>query len=61
MRPGANLNLGRFANWTNPERNVWNAVRLYAEFSGTLKPEMDVAGTDRAMTDYNAIRAKRGR
>jgi len=55
------VELGRFANWTNPERNVWNTVRLYAEFSGTLTPEMDVAGTDPAMADYNAMRSRRGR
>jgi cyclase len=64
MRPGeaaADLDMGRFSTWTNPERNVWNTVRLYAEFSGTLTPDMDVAGTDRAMADYTAIRAKRGR
>ena len=64
MRPGeaaADLNLGRFANWTNPERNVWNTLRLYAEWSGTLTPEIDVAGTDRAMADYNAVRLKAAR
>jgi cyclase len=64
MRPGqaaADLDLGRFANWTNPERNVWNTIRLYAEFNGTLTPEMDVAATDRAMTEYNSIRAGRAR
>ncbi len=39
MRPGqaaADVNLGRFANWTNPERNAWNAVRIYAELNGTI-------------------------
>lgn len=62
MRVGeaaADLDLGRFANWTNPERNVLNTLRLYAEFSGTITPEIDVAGTDRAMAEYNAIKAKR--
>ena len=62
MSPGeaaANLELGRFANWTNPERNVWNTIRLYAEFSGTLTPEMDVPATDKAMAEYTAIRSKR--
>ena len=54
----AGLELGRFANWTNPERNVLNTLRLYAEFSGTITPEIDVAGTERAMADYNAIKAK---
>jgi cyclase len=62
MRPGeaaADLPLGRFANWTNPERHVWNTVRLYAEFNGTLTPEMDVAATDAAMKEYNAIQARK--
>jgi hypothetical protein len=51
--------MGRFAKWTNPERNVWNTIRLYAEFNGTLTPEMDVAATNRAMEEYNAIAARR--
>ncbi len=64
MSPGeaaADLDLGKFANWTNPERNVWNTLRLYAEFSGALTPEMDVTGTEHAMADYNAILKKSGR
>jgi cyclase len=62
MRPGeaaADLDLGRFANWTNPERNVSNTLRLYAEFSGTLTPEIDVPGTDKAMAEYTAILARK--
>jgi cyclase len=62
MRPGqaaADMDLGRFAQWTNPERNVWNTVRLYAEFNGTLTPDMDVAATNHALEDYNAIKAAR--
>jgi len=62
MRPGqaaADIDMGRFAKWTNPERNVWNTIRLYAEFDGTLTPEMDVAATNRAMAEYNGIEATR--
>lgn len=62
MRPGqaaADIDLGRFAKWTNPERNVWNTIRLYAEFNGTLTPDMDVAGTNRALEEYNAIKGAR--
>jgi len=62
MRAGqaaAGIDMGRFANWTNPERNVWNTVRLYAEFNGTLTPEMDVAATDRAMAEYTKLKAAR--
>jgi cyclase len=60
MRPGqaaADIDMGRFAKWTNPERNVWNTIRLYAEFNGTLTPEMDVAATNRAMEEYNTLMA----
>jgi cyclase len=62
MQPGqaaADIDLGRFAKWTNPERNVWNTIRLYAEFNGTLTPDMDVAATNRAMEEYNALKTKR--
>jgi len=50
--------MGRFSNWTNPERIVWNTMRLYAEFNGSLTPEMDVAGTNRAMEEYNALKVR---
>jgi cyclase len=64
MRPGqaaADIDMGRFAKWTNPERNVWNTIRLYAEFNSTLTPDMDVAATNRAMEEYNALMATRGK
>ncbi len=64
MRPGqaaADIDFGRFANWTNPERNVWNTVRLYAQFNGTLTPDMDVAATDRAMAEYNSLKTSPSR
>jgi cyclase len=55
-RAAADINMGRFSNWTNPERIVWNTMRLYAEFNGSLTPEMDVSGTNRAMEEYNALK-----
>jgi cyclase len=58
MSPGraaADLPLGRFAAWTNPERNAWNTVRLYAEFAGTLKPEQDLVAQNAAVAEYEAI------
>jgi hypothetical protein len=62
MSPGraaADLPLGRFAAWTNPERNAWNMVRLYAEFAGTLKPEQDLAAQNAAVAEYQALRRAR--
>jgi cyclase len=55
MRPGqaaADVNLGRFANWTNPERNAWNAVRIYAELSGTITPATDLRAQNDATAEY---------
>ena len=62
MSPGraaADIPLGRFAGWTNPERNAWNTVRLYAEFAGTLKPQQDLAAQNAAVAEYQAIRRSR--
>ena len=50
MSPGraaADIPLDRFTGWTNPERNAWNTVRLYAEFAGTLKPERPLVARKR--------------
>ena len=62
MRPGeaaADIDMGRFAAWTNPERNAWNAVRLYAEFDGTLTPETDTAAQSAAVAEYSQIMQRR--
>ena len=63
MRPGeaaADIDLGRFAGWTNPERNAWNAVRLYAEFDRTLTPATDLAAQAAAVAEYTKARRSRG-
>jgi len=62
MSPGraaADIPLGRFAAWTNPERNAWNTVRLYAEFAGTLSPRQDLDAQNEAVAEYLAIRRSR--
>ena len=62
MTPGraaADIPLGRFESWTNPERNAWNTVRLYAEFAGALKPEQDLEAQNAAVAEYLAARGAR--
>jgi cyclase len=64
MTPGraaADIDLGRFESWTNPERNAWNTVRLYAEFSGTITPANDAAAQNEAVAEYTKLRATRPR
>jgi len=59
MSPGqaaADVDLGRFANWTNPERNAWNAVRIYAELNGTLTPATDTRAQEAATAEYTRIK-----
>lgn len=56
-RAAADINMGKFVNWMGPERIVMNTVRLYDEFKGTLKPDVDNEGTKQAIEEYNAIKA----
>ncbi len=63
MSPGraaADIDVGRFAAWTNPERTAWNMVRLYAEFGGRLRPETDVTAQNAAVAEYNRLKRPRG-
>jgi cyclase len=63
MSPGqaaADIDVGRFAAWTNPERTAWNMVRLYAEFGGTLRAETDVAAQNAAVAEYNRLKRSKG-
>jgi hypothetical protein len=59
MSPGraaADIDVGKFANWTNPERTAWNMVRLYAEFSGTITPATNTQAQDQAVAEYQQLR-----
>jgi cyclase len=63
MSPGraaADIKLGKFDNWIGPERIVMNTVRLYNELKGVGGPDYDLAGTQKATEEYNAILASRG-
>jgi cyclase len=62
MSPGraaADIKLGKFDNWIGPERIVMNTVRLYNEFRGIGGPDYDLAATQKATDEYNAIVAER--
>ena len=57
-RAAAELDLGRYATWTDPDRIVNNMVRLYTEFKGTIGPGMDRELTRQALTEYNELRRR---
>ena len=58
MSPGraaADIKMGRFENWIGPERIAMDTVRFYHEFAGTLVPDADVAGNNKATEEYRAL------
>lgn len=52
----ADIRMGKYDNWVGPERIVMDVQRFYLEFSGSLKPDVDVDGIRQATADYNAAR-----
>ena len=54
----ADISLGKFDNWMGPERIVMNTVRLYAEFKGTITPDVDYKGINEATAEYNAAKKR---
>ena len=59
MTPGvaaADIRMGKYDNWIGPQRIVMDVQRLYEEFAGTLRPDVNVAGIREATEAYNAIR-----
>ena len=63
MTPGqaaADIDMGRFEGWTNPERTAWNTVRIYAELNGTITPANDSRAQALAVAEYTKLRATRG-
>lgn len=57
----ADVDLGPFANWGNPERIPAAAHRLYLEWNGTAPLDTDTAGQTAAQAEYAAIMAERAR
>jgi cyclase len=55
-RAAAEIDLGRFQTWPNPERIVGTVVRLYAEFGGTIGPEVGGDVSSKATQEFNALR-----
>ena len=55
-RAAAELDLGRYATWTDPDRIVNNMARAYAELRGTIGTEGDREATRQAVTEYNQLK-----
>lgn len=57
-RAAAQLDLGKYSTWTDPDRVVNNMARLYSEFSGTIGANMDRELTRQAVTEYNQLKRR---
>jgi cyclase len=57
-RAAAELDLGKYSTWTDPDRVVNNMARLYTEFKGTIGTDMDRDLTRQALTEYNQLKRR---
>jgi cyclase len=58
-RAAAEIDLGPYASWTDPDRIANNVARLYSEFRGTLGSPADREAGRQAVAEYNRLRAGR--
>lgn len=57
-RAAAEIDLGKYANWTDPDRVATNMARLYAEFRGNAGPDMDRGAVRQAVAEFNRLKPK---
>jgi cyclase len=55
-RAAAEIDLGKYAAWSDPERIAPNMARLYSEFRGTIAPDLDLAAAGASMAEYNRLK-----
>jgi cyclase len=57
-RAAAELDLGKYATWTDPDRVANNMARLYTELRGTIGVNMDRGSTGEAVAEYNRLKGR---
>ena len=57
-RAAAELDLGKYATWTDADRVAPNMARLYSEFKGTIGTDQDRGAAGAAMAEYNQLKRK---
>ena len=58
-RVAAEMDLGKYATWTDPDRVVNNMARLYGELNGTLGSDAEREVSRQAVAEYNQIKSRR--
>jgi cyclase len=57
-RAAAQLDLGKYASWTDADRVATNMARLYSELKGTIGPDMDRDLARQAVLEYNQLKRR---
>lgn len=57
-RAAAQLDLGKYASWTDADRVATNMARLYSELKGTIGPDMDRDLVRQAVVEYNQLKRR---
>jgi len=58
-RAAAEMDLGKYAAWTDSDRIATNMARVYAELSGTLGVDMDREAARKAVAEFQQLKAAR--
>lgn len=57
-RAAAEIDLGKYATWTDSDRIASNLARLYAEFRGTLGSPAERDAVRQAVAEYNELKGR---
>ena len=57
-RAAAQLDLGKYATWTDSDRVAANMARIYSEFKGTIGSDMDRNLARQAVEEYNQLKRR---
>ncbi len=57
-RAAAELDLGKYATWTDPDRVANNMARLYSELGGTIDTGTDREATRQAVAEYARLKGR---
>lgn len=58
-RAAAELDLGKYATWTDADRIAPNMARFYSELNGAIGTDQDRGGAGAAMAEYNRLKGLR--
>jgi cyclase len=57
-KAAAELDLGKYATWTDADRVANNMARLYSELRGSIGVDMDRDATRQAVQEYNRLKGR---